>query len=189
MFLDLIGYMIIDEREAQDEMYLHNIKTFEALTESAFQLDITVMIAYAQGVNDIFVLVSASISFITLSKCLASRLAAVRRNKEVEVLSWSFGKAFLDTIIVFVFGILGSIFITLSGEGHVPNALSMAFKYGCRHPLPWFILLFAFKLFQNMTVHHLSLIIFFVEFGLNYYFHVSDFLELFNIPGDPNQKL
>ena len=91
----MIGYIVNDEREVQDEIYLHNIKTFEGITESAFQLQLTNLICLIQGIDDIFILVSSSISFITLAKCLASRLASVRSNKEVEVLSWSFGKGCL----------------------------------------------------------------------------------------------
>ena len=84
------------QTEAQDDdVYLHNVKTYEALTESAFQLDILFLLLELQGMDDVFVLVSASISFLTLTKCLASRLATVRTDTEVEVLSWNFGKGCL----------------------------------------------------------------------------------------------
>ena len=72
---------------------------------------------------------------------------------------------------------LGMMCLTISGEGHIPTEFSMVLMIGLGHPFPWFVLLFAFKFFQNMTVYHLSLIVFFVEFGLNYFIaHVSDFI-------------
>ena len=89
------GNLATDETEAQDEIYLHNVKTYEALTESAFQLDLTFWVSLFVGIDDLVILVSASISFVTLTKCLASRLAAVRSNKEVNIFSLAFGKGCL----------------------------------------------------------------------------------------------
>ena len=173
-YLDMIGYMVDNENEAVENVYLQNIKTYEALTESAFQLDITFWMMIMYGIEDIFILYSAIISFFTLSKCLADRLASVRSNKEVEILSWDFAKAFFDTIIVFLLCIVGLMFLTISGEGPVPPIESMVLMVMLGHPCSWFVVLFFFKLFQNMTVYHLSLIAFFAEFGLNYLMnHVS----------------
>ena len=70
----------------------------------------------------------------------------------------------------------GRIFLNISGEGHVPIQISMVLMVVLSHPLSWFVILFAFKLFLNMTIYHYWLIVFFVDIGLNYFLaHVSDF--------------
>ena len=92
-----------------------------------------------------------------------------------------FLKAFLDTMIPFLLCMFGRIFLNISGEGHVPIQISMVLMVVLSHPLSWFVMLFAFKLFQNMTVYHHWLIVFFVDIGLNYFLaHVSDFFKSFN---------
>ena len=95
----MIGKVANDETEAQDDdVYLHNVKTYEALTESAFQITILFLLLLLQGMDDVIVLVSASISFLTLIKSNASRLATVRSNTEVGILSWNFGKGCLRSM-------------------------------------------------------------------------------------------
>ena len=168
----MIGYIVSDECEAQDNVYLHNVKTYEGLTESAFQLDITFWMMYVYGIDELVVFFSATISFITMSKCLADRLATVRCNKEVEIFSWEFAKAFFDTIVVFLLCILGLMFLTISGEGAIPGNFAMVLMVVLGHPCSWFVPMFSMKLFQNMTVYHLSLIVFLTEFGLNYFLNL-----------------
>ena len=92
-------YPIDDEQRLMDDIWLHNVKINEVLSESYPQLALNLWVIKIYGVSDPIQLVSAVLAWVGLIKIIADRYCFIRNGQDVGMASWSYLKSFLDLII------------------------------------------------------------------------------------------
>ena len=98
--VDIFGITIFliersEEESLMNDIFLNNVKTHEALSESTIQLALNGLIMNEYEVKDRLQLYSAIISMISMFKCMVDRYSFIRNGQDLGMISFEFIKAVL----------------------------------------------------------------------------------------------
>ena len=108
-------YPIEDDQCLMDDIWLHNVKITEVLSESLPQFALNLWVMKIYGISDPIQVMSAILAYLGFFKINADRLCFTRNGQDIGMASWSYVKSFLDLIIPLSTGFIGCL-VSLSED-------------------------------------------------------------------------
>ena len=114
-FIASLVYPIEGDQRLMDDIWLHEVKSMEVLSESYPQMALNLWVIKIYGVSDPIQLVSAVLAWVGLIKIVADRYCFIRNGQDIGMASWGFVQSFLDLIGPLLSGFFGYL-ISLSED-------------------------------------------------------------------------
>ena len=147
-----------------EDVYLQNIKFYEGWTESLFQIMLNAAAMSDLGIESPIQYFSFTLSFATLTKCIADRISYLKHNRDLKLFSIRYLIDLLEGIIMFQLCFLGYVFQTLTNDEKIPSWMAL--------PLISILLYLS-----NVLLHHCFAVYWILVFGLQYLFNFVSFVR------------
>ena len=108
-------YPIEEEQLLMDDIWLHNVKLYEVISESFPQLALNLWVIKIHGISDPVQLLSAVLAYLSFFKIQVDRYCSLRNSEDFGKASWSWVKSFLVLSIPLSTGFICYL-ITLSED-------------------------------------------------------------------------
>ena len=99
-------YPIEDDQCLMDDIWLHNVKITEVLSESLPQFSLNLWVIKIYGISDPIQVMSAILAYLGVAKIQVDRFCFIRNDEDVGMASWNYVKSFLDLIIPYSTGFI-----------------------------------------------------------------------------------
>ena len=133
-----------------DDIWLHNLKLVEVLSESYAQMALNLWVIKTYGMSDPIQLLSFLLAYFGLIKIHADRYCFIRNGEDFGMASWSYINSFLDLIIPYLTGFIRCL-IGLS-EDCIPAWLLLGVSLQIHPILSWIVSTFRKKHISNTNI-------------------------------------
>ena len=139
------------EDSLKNDIYLNNVQTVEALSESTIQLAINGRVTKQFGFESNIQIISGFISLFSIYKCMAVRYAFVQYNKDPGL-----SKNFFCSLLLWFYPILCmTLLVSVTWFDRWTPSILLILHLMFLHPMPLYILTSSQKFFNKYDVLHL----------------------------------